>query len=69
MPPQDIKAGRIRVNVIEGYIAEFVLMGDDVDRYWIRKPLGRVTEERPFAAENVGTAIDAGQRQSRRPCR
>jgi hemolysin activation/secretion protein len=53
VPPQDIKAGRIRVNVIEGYIAEFVLMGDDVDRYWIRKPLGRVTEERPLRLKTL----------------
>ncbi|MGC1093959.1 MAG: POTRA domain-containing protein [Pseudolabrys sp.] len=45
--PQDIKDGRIRVKVIEGFIAEIVLKGDDVDRFGIRPVLERVIGERP----------------------
>ena len=45
--PQDIKDGRIRVKAIEGFIAEVVLRGDDVDRFGIRPVLERVIGERP----------------------
>lgn len=47
IPPQDIKNGRIRVKVIEGYIVAVTLKGDDVDRFWIRPLLERVVGERP----------------------
>lgn len=47
IPPQDIKNGRIHVKVIEGYIVEIALKGDDVDRYGIRPLLDRVLGERP----------------------
>jgi hemolysin activation/secretion protein len=47
IPPQDIKGGKIRVKVIEGYIAEVALKGDDVDRFWIRPLLDRIVGERP----------------------
>jgi hemolysin activation/secretion protein len=47
IPPQDIKNGHIRAKVIEGYIAEVALKGDDVDRFWIRPVLERVLGERP----------------------
>src|SRR6185437_8650394 len=47
VPPQDIKNGHIRVTVIEGYIAEVALKGDDVDRFGIRRLLDRVIGEHP----------------------
>jgi len=47
VPPQNIKNGHIRVTVIEGYVAEVALKGDDVDRFWIRPLLDRVIGERP----------------------
>ena len=47
IPPQDIKSGRIRVKIIEGYIVAVTLKGDDVDRFWIRPLLDRVVGERP----------------------
>jgi hemolysin activation/secretion protein len=47
IPPQDIKNGHIRAKVIEGYIAEVALKGDDVDRFWIRPLLERVLGEWP----------------------
>src|SRR5215831_679206 len=47
VPPQDIKDGRIRVKVIEGYIAELVLKGEDIDKFGVRKLLEPITQERP----------------------
>src|SRR5690349_1848440 len=47
IPPQDIKDGRIHVKVIEGYVTEIVVKGDDVDRYGIRRMLERIIGERP----------------------
>jgi hemolysin activation/secretion protein len=47
VPPQDIKNGRIHIKVIEGHITEFVLKGDDVERYGIRPLLAPIAEESP----------------------
>jgi len=53
VPPQDIKNGRVRVKVIEGYIAELVLKGEDVDRFGIRPFLAKVVEERPLQLKTL----------------
>jgi hemolysin activation/secretion protein len=53
IPPQDIKSGRIHVKVIEGYIAEIALKGDDVDRYGVRRLLERIVGERPSQLKTV----------------
>jgi hemolysin activation/secretion protein len=47
VPPQDIKKGRIRVKVIEGYIAEFAVQGEGADRFGVRPLLAPIVGERP----------------------
>lgn len=47
VPPQDIKNGRIHIKVIEGSISDFVLKGDDIERYGVRAMLARLVEEHP----------------------
>ena len=51
--PQDIKNGRIRVKVIEGYIVAVTLKGDDIDRFWIGPLLERVVGERPSQLKTI----------------
>src|SRR5262245_44231890 len=51
--PQDIKNGRVRVKVIEGYVAEFVLKGEDIDRFGVRPFLAKVLEERPLQLKTL----------------
>jgi hemolysin activation/secretion protein len=46
VPPQDIRAGRVRVEVIEGSISEVALKGD-ADRFGVRPMLNPVLTERP----------------------
>jgi hemolysin activation/secretion protein len=46
VPPQDIRAGRVRVKVIEGSISEVALKGD-ADRFGVRLMLNPVLAERP----------------------
>ena len=53
VPPQDIKNGRVRVKVIEGYVAEFVLKGEDIDRFGIRPFLAKIVEERPLQLKTL----------------
>ncbi|HET7803653.1 MAG TPA: POTRA domain-containing protein [Pseudolabrys sp.] len=53
VPPQDINNGRIRIKVIEGYVAEFVLKGDDIDRFGIRPFLAKIIEERPLQLKTL----------------
>ena len=53
VPPQDIKNGRVRVKVIEGYVAEFVLKGEDIDRFGVRSFLAKIVEERPLQLKTL----------------
>ena len=53
VPPQDIKNGRVRVKVIEGYVAEFVLKGEDIDRFGVRPFLAKIVEERPLQLKTL----------------
>lgn len=53
VPPQDIKNGRVRVKVIEGYVAEFVLKGEDIDRFGLRPFLAKIVEERPLQLKTL----------------
>jgi hemolysin activation/secretion protein len=53
VPPQDIQNGRVRIKVIEGYVAEFVLKGEDIDRFGIRPFLAKVIEERPLQLKTL----------------
>ena len=41
------------MKVIEGYIAEIALKGDDVDRYGVRRLLERIVGERPSQLKTV----------------
>ena len=47
VPPQDIKNGRIRIKVIEGYIAELAVQGEGADRFGVRSLLAPILVERP----------------------
>ena len=47
VPPQDVKNGRIRVKVVEGYIGDVVIRGDGADRFGVRLLLAPVVGERP----------------------
>src|SRR4051794_9827860 len=47
VPPQDIKAGRVRVQVVEGGIAEVVLKGEAAERFGVRPLLDAVIAEQP----------------------
>ncbi|HKS86435.1 MAG TPA: POTRA domain-containing protein [Pseudolabrys sp.] len=47
VPPQNIRNGRIHIKVIEGSITDFVLKGDDTERYGVRPLLARLLEEHP----------------------
>lgn len=53
VPPQDIKNGRVRVKVIEGYVTELVLKGEDIDRFGVRPFLAKVVEERPLQLKTL----------------
>jgi hemolysin activation/secretion protein len=47
IPPQDIRGGRVRIEIIEGSITEIALRGDDAGQFGIRKMLGPVLAECP----------------------
>jgi hemolysin activation/secretion protein len=47
VPPQDIRDGRVRIQVIEGSITEVVLKGDGAEQFGIRPVLGPVLAETP----------------------
>ena len=47
VPAQDIKDGRVRVEVLEGYIEEVVLEGSGVEDFGAREVLAVLKEERP----------------------
>jgi len=47
VPPQDVQGGQIRIQVIEGGIAEVVLKGDGAEQFGIRPMLDAVLAEQP----------------------
>jgi hemolysin activation/secretion protein len=47
IPPQDIEGGRVRIQVIEGSIAEVALRGDGADQFGLRPMLDPVLLEHP----------------------
>ncbi len=47
IPPQDVQDGRIRIQVIEGGIADVVLKGDGADQFGVRPMLDPVLAESP----------------------
>jgi hemolysin activation/secretion protein len=46
VPPQDIQGGRVRIQVIEGRIADIVLKGERAAQFGVRKVLDPVVAER-----------------------
>ncbi|NJO34659.1 MAG: ShlB/FhaC/HecB family hemolysin secretion/activation protein, partial [Rhodospirillales bacterium] len=48
VPAQDVKHGRIRIQVLEGYIDEIVLEGTGRDDFGVRAMLAAITHERPL---------------------
>jgi hemolysin activation/secretion protein len=53
VPPQDIKNGRIRIQVIEGSIAEIVLKGQGAEQFGVRSLLDVVVAEHPSRLETL----------------
>jgi hemolysin activation/secretion protein len=47
VPPQDIQGGHVRLQVIEGSIAEVALKGEGADRFGVRPLLEPVLAEQP----------------------
>src|SRR5260370_31647540 len=47
VPPQDVAAGRIRVQVIEGHIAELVVKGEGAETFGVRAALEPALAEHP----------------------
>src|SRR5882724_4992799 len=47
VPPQDIKDGHLRLQVVEGSITEVALKGEDVERFGVRPVLDPVVAEQP----------------------
>jgi hemolysin activation/secretion protein len=47
VPPQDIEGGRVRIQVIEGGIADVVLKGDGAEQFGVRSLLNPVIAEQP----------------------
>jgi hemolysin activation/secretion protein len=47
VPPQDVQGGQIRIQVIEGTIAEIVLKGDGAEQFGVRPMLDAVLAEHP----------------------
>ena len=53
VPAQDIKNGRIRIQVIEGTIADIVLKGDGAEQFGVRGLLAAVAAEHPARLETL----------------
>ena len=47
IPPQDIKGGTIRLQIIEGGITEIILKGEGAEQFGVRPMLGSVFAEQP----------------------
>ena len=48
IPPQDVKDGRVMVKVVEGYIGDILIEGDDRRRFGAQEMLQPITAERPL---------------------
>jgi hemolysin activation/secretion protein len=53
VPPQDIKDGRVRIQVIEGRIADIVVKGSRAAQFGVRKILAPLTVESPSRGATV----------------
>jgi hemolysin activation/secretion protein len=53
VPAQDIKNGRIRIQVIEGTVASIVLKGDGAEQFGVRPLLAAVTTEQPSRLDTL----------------
>ena len=53
VPPQDIENGRVRIQVIEGRIAEVVAKGNRADQFGVRQLLGIVAAENPSRRQTL----------------
>lgn len=53
VPPQDVAAGRIRVDVIEGSIAELVIKGDGAETFGVRAALQPALAEQPSRLDTL----------------
>ncbi len=53
VPPQDVKDGTVRIQVIEGSITEVVLKGDGAEQFGIRPMLDPVLAERPSRLQTL----------------
>ena len=53
VPPQNLGNGRLRIRVIEGSIADIELLGDDQDRFGIRRLLDPIVAEHPSRLATV----------------
>ena len=61
VPPQDIKNGRIRIKVIEGYIAELAVQGEGADRFGVRPFFSRAGRSTRIGASSARAAAVAGE--------
>lgn len=53
IPPQDIKSGRVRIQVIEGRIADIVVKGERAEQFGIRRVLAPVAAEQPSRQQTL----------------
>jgi len=57
VPPQDIRRGRIRVQVIEGSIVDVVVKGERAAQFGVQKMLTPITAERPSRRATMERAL------------
>ncbi|HUI95879.1 MAG TPA: POTRA domain-containing protein [Xanthobacteraceae bacterium] len=57
VPPQDIRGGRIRIQVIEGRIVDVALEGERIAQFGLRAMLAPVTEESPSRRATLERAL------------
>jgi hemolysin activation/secretion protein len=57
IPPQDVKDGRVTVNVVEGYIGDILVEGDDSRRFGAQDMLQHLTAERPLRLATFERAL------------
>lgn len=53
IPPQDIRGGRVRIQVIEGRIADVVVKGERADQFGIRRVLAPAAAEHPSRRQTL----------------
>jgi hemolysin activation/secretion protein len=53
IPPQDVKRGHLTIRVIEGSIVQIRMVGDQTDRFGVRKVLEPILKERPSRLKTV----------------